>query len=77
MKRPITSQSHQDSASANQINASVWLAGLIFILSVLLLGWAIFPPLPHQVMQYVRTADAQRRAQEMLRLLAKDSRPVR
>lgn len=42
------------SAAVNTTTASLWFAVAIFMLSILLLGWAIFPShLPQQVAQYI------------------------
>ena len=55
---------------------SLILASLMFGCSLLLLGWAIFPQLPRQVMWYLRERSLQRQQAEMQRLLARDPKPA-
>ena len=50
-------------------------ASLLFLASVLLLGWAIFPHLPQQVARKLRERTLQQQQAEMRRLLARDPKP--
>lgn len=75
MKKLIASTPCRGSALANRSTASLWFAVAMFILSVLLLAWAVFPHLPQQVRQYIREVNMQRQQQELRRLLAKDPKP--
>lgn len=51
---------------------SLAAASLLFLVSCLLLGWAIFPHLPQQVALALRERSLQKQQAEMRRLLARD-----
>lgn len=54
---------------------SLAAVSLLFLVSCLLLGWAIFPHLPQQVSLALRARSVQKQQAEMRRLLARDPKP--
>ncbi len=54
---------------------SLAAASFLFLVSCLLLGWAIFPHLPQQVVLALRARSLQKQQAEMRRLLARDPKP--